>query len=112
MTIAVAKPAGKTWLEGLGDGIKNFWSHDMAPFLLRLWGFIQMDVLKQLVPIAEAEAAKLDAALFSGGTEGFLKAFNATIPGVLQQAEAAGIGATIHDVITATQGVLAPKMQN
>ena len=110
-TISTAQPVQTTFLGNLGHAIGLFFSHEVAPFLIGLWHMIQMDVMKQLIPIAMAEADKLDQALLTGGYEGFLKAFNAMVPAVLQAAESAGLNASIHDVLTTVQGVLAQKVK-
>jgi hypothetical protein len=107
----MATPAAPTtWFGRFIGGIEGFFTHDAFPFLKTLFYGTLMDEIHALAPLAEGAVAALEAELpllLTQGSEGFLKAFNATVAGTTQAAEAAGLNVATHSVITASQAALA-----
>ena len=98
-----------TWLNRMFTSIQSVLSHEVWPFVEGLFSTIALDTIQALAPIAEKAVADIGAELpllLTQGTEGFLKAFNATVATTVQGAEAAGIQAASSDLITAAHAAL------
>lgn len=101
-----------TWLGNMITAIKNVFSHEVGPWVLNLLSQVQLDLVAALKPLALEAVSELPAEVAqytSGDTNGALKAFNATVAGTLQKAEAAGLQVGIHDLTTAASAALAAQ---